>query len=112
MERVLELARTLGEAIAASERYQALRKAEAAVEKDEEAVKLQKEYAEVAKRIHELEQAGKPLEPEDKRRAQTLKETLARNGNIQEVTRAWADYNEMIQKVNKSIFEKLGKEEA
>jgi len=107
MEKVLTLAEDLGRAIAASERFGDLRKAEKLVEGDEEAVTLQKEYTELAKKIHELEQKGQPIEPEDKRAIQDKKEALARNASIQEVTRAWADYNEMIQKVNTLVFESL-----
>ena len=30
--------------------------------------------------------------------------------DIQELTRAWADYNEMIARINSLVFEKLGKD--
>jgi cell fate (sporulation/competence/biofilm development) regulator YlbF (YheA/YmcA/DUF963 family) len=110
MESVLKLAEELGRAIAASDRYKALRTAEKEVEADETALSLQNEYTQIATKIRDLESAGKPIEPGDKRALQAKKEELAQNVKIQEVTRAWADYNEMINKVNRLVFEKLGKE--
>ncbi len=109
MEEVLKLADELGKAISRTGRYAALRAAEKAVESDVEACAMQKEYDEIARRVYELEKSGKPIEPEDKRKLQSKKEQMVRNRKIQDVTRAWADYNEMIIKVNQLVFQNLGK---
>ena len=110
MEEVLKLAEQLGRAVAETERYKAMRTAEKAVAADPEAKALDEEYTRVAMKIQELEVAGKPIEPEDKRALQSAKEKLAADPKIQELTRAWADYNEMIARINSLVFEKLGKD--
>ena len=103
----MKLAEELGRAVADSARYKSLRELEKAVEADEEASGLQKQYTEIALRMQSLEQEGKPLAPEHNRALQSCTEDLARNAKIQDLTRAWADYNEMIVKVNTLVFEKL-----
>lgn len=110
MKEVLDLADRLGKAISSTQRYTALREAEKAVEEDAEASALQKEYTDLAGRIHGFEEAGKPIEPQDKRLLQSKKEQMIKNRRIQDVTRAWADYNEMILKVNRLVFQHLGRE--
>ena len=107
MQDVLTKAELLGRAVASSERFQALRKSEADVQADEEVQKLSEEAEEQARKIRELEQAGSPVEPEDKHCLADLQEKVRAHEKLQALARAQADYAEMMAKVNQTIMTKL-----
>ncbi|MHC4599157.1 MAG: YlbF/YmcA family competence regulator [Planctomycetota bacterium] len=107
MQEILDNAKRLAESIAKSERYMALRDAEQAVKKDEEAGKLLGEFNAKTLAILEKEHKLQPVEPEDKRELATLKERVAGNALLQALNKAQADYSEMMDQVNRTLFEKL-----
>jgi cell fate (sporulation/competence/biofilm development) regulator YlbF (YheA/YmcA/DUF963 family) len=107
MQEILDIAGKLAEAIAKTDRYIALRDAEQAVRKDEEAGKLLGDFNAKTIAILEKEHQMQPVEPEEKRELATLKEQVAGNALLQALNKAQADYSEMMDKVNRTIFEKL-----
>lgn len=107
MEEVIEFASKLGAAIANHERYKAFREAEEQLKKDNEAKELSEALEKQTIKIQELEKDLKPVEVEDKKKLQQLKEKLAANKFIQKFLKAQTDYVELMTKVNEQIETKL-----
>jgi cell fate (sporulation/competence/biofilm development) regulator YlbF (YheA/YmcA/DUF963 family) len=100
MDDVLELAEKLSQAIARSPRYRDLRKAEKAAMEDAAAMDLFKKRAEAAARIAQKEEAGQPVEPEDKRALLECEQKIRTSAILLELSRAQADFQEMMNHVN------------
>jgi len=107
MDDVIRIATSLAEAIAKSGRYTALRKAEKAVESEAEAKALLDDFNKKTMAVLEKEQAMKPVEPEEKREIVALKEKIASNPALQDLSKAQVEYSEMMNKVNQVLFERL-----
>jgi len=107
MEKVLNLAEKLGEAIAMSDRFKALRTTEENVAKDEAATKAQEDLEKQLTKIGELEGSGKPVEVADKRELDRLQEKIRSYPSLQALVKAQADYFEMMNKVNETIVNRL-----
>jgi cell fate (sporulation/competence/biofilm development) regulator YlbF (YheA/YmcA/DUF963 family) len=107
MEEIIKLASKLGSAIANNERYKAFRETEDQLKKDKEAKELSEALEKQTKKIQELEKSQKPVEVEDKKKLQQLKEKLASNKSIQKFLKEQTDYVELMTKVNEQIETKL-----
>jgi cell fate (sporulation/competence/biofilm development) regulator YlbF (YheA/YmcA/DUF963 family) len=107
MENILELAEKLGRAIAAHERFQALREAERNVTANEAANRAQTELEKHMNHIGELEANGKPVEVADKRKMEQLQNEFRSQPALQQLVKAQADYFEMMNKVNETIVSRL-----
>ena len=108
LQEIQELAEKLGDAIARNPRFLALRDAEKAVDADPSAKELLKKYNEKTMAILQKEDSLLPVEPEEKRDLMKLRADVARNGILQALNKAQADYSEMMNRVNRSVFDKLG----
>ena len=60
-----------------------------------------------SRKVHELEKNLKPVEVEDKKRLQQLKEEVASNQSIQHFLKVQTDYVELMTKANKRIVAEL-----
>ncbi len=100
MDDVLELAEKLSQTIARSPRYRDLRKAEKAAMENAEAMDLFRKRAEAAARVAQKEEAGQPVEPDDKRALLDLDQKIKTNSILLELSRAQADFQEMMNHVN------------
>ena len=107
MDEVLELAAKLSRAISASTRFAALRKAEAAVVADEEAVKKVRERDELLRKLSEKEQKGEAIEVEEKRALAEVDEFVKTHPLLSELGKAQADFQEMLNLVNRRIMTAL-----
>ncbi len=105
MDDPIDLAKRLGDLLAAHPRTKALRDATAAVEADPEARRLQEEYARAAEEMHDLEHEGKPIEPERKRLLVTLGDQVRRSAALQRLLKAHADFAELMDGVQRAIGE-------
>ena len=103
MEEILEIASKLGAAIANHNRYKMFKEAEKQLKKDDEAIEISEELEKQSRKIHGLEKDLKPVEVEDKKRLQQLKEKVASNQSIQNFLKVQTDYVELMTKVNKQI---------
>jgi len=103
MEKILEIASKLGAAIANHNRYKVFKEAEKQFKKDGEAIEISEELEKQSRKIHGLEKDLKPVEVEDKKRLQQLKEKVASNQSIQNFLKVQTDYVELMTKVNKQI---------
>jgi cell fate (sporulation/competence/biofilm development) regulator YlbF (YheA/YmcA/DUF963 family) len=111
MDEILELASKLGKAIAASERFQALRRAEEAIEKDEKAQQLTEALHKQSEKIRNLETKMEPVFPDDKRELARIQEEIAGHQPLKAFARAQADYAEMMARVNGAIRAELDRED-
>ena len=107
MDEVLELAAKLSQAIARSNRFNDLRKAEATVMADAESVDRVQKRDELIAKLAEKERAGQPIEPEEKRELMALDEAVRTSTLLAGLSKAQADFQEMLNKVNALITSAL-----
>jgi cell fate (sporulation/competence/biofilm development) regulator YlbF (YheA/YmcA/DUF963 family) len=107
LQEIISLAEKLGSAIAANERFQALRAAEQAVRTNEGANRAQEELEKPMHHMTELEHNGKPVEVADKRKLERLQNDFRTQPALQQLGKAQADYLEMMNKVNETIVSRL-----
>ncbi len=107
MEEILELASKLSEAIASNDRFKMFKETEEQLKKDNVAKEISEKLEIQSKKIYELEKNLKPIEVEDKKKLQQLKEEVASNPSIQKFLKAQADYVELMKRVNGRIKAKL-----
>jgi len=112
MDEVLELATKLSRAIARSSRFTDLREAEKAVMADEEAVGKVRAREELLTKLAEKERKVEPIEPEEKRELAALDEFVKTNEKLAALSKAQADFQEMLNLVNARITSALGPSEA
>ncbi len=103
MKEVIEIASNLGAAIVNHERYTAFRETEEQIKKDNDAKEISVALEKQNKKIQALEKDQKPVEVEDKKTLQQLREKLAANPSIQKFLKAQTDYVELMTKVNEQI---------
>ena len=103
MDRILELAGSLGKQIAADPRAQALAEARKALDNDIEQHQLLADYERQQRRIVELEAGGKPIEPEDKYKLADLHGRVIASAPIKNLLKAQADYVELMTLVSQQI---------
>jgi cell fate (sporulation/competence/biofilm development) regulator YlbF (YheA/YmcA/DUF963 family) len=107
MEKVLELAKRLGQEIHAHERHRLLREAEKKVLADPEAGKIQDDLEKHLLKMRDLERQMKPIEVADKRELSRLQDLARKNPSLQQLLKVQADYFEMMDKVNSTILGEL-----
>lgn len=107
MDEVLELAAKLSHAIAQSNRFNDLRQAEALVMSDVESVERVRKRDELIAKLSEKERNGQPIEPEEKRELMALDEAVRTNPLLADLSKAQADFQEMLNRVNALITSAL-----
>ena len=110
-DEILSLARQLGEAISRHPRYTKLREADDRVRADKTATDALDAYNKAAEELGRKEQAGRPIEVEDKRRLRGLQETVAGNETVKAFMVSQADYAEVMRKMNDAIYQAISGEE-
>ena len=111
-EDVMRLARELGGAIRKHERYLKLRQADDRVRADKSATDALSAYNKAAEEVGRKEQAGHPIEVEDKRRLQHLHEIVAANEAVKSFMVSQADYAELMRRMNDAIFRAIAEPES
>lgn len=105
MDPILEHAQALAKTVADDPRTQALRAANDRLKDAPEDAELQQRYHELRARIQELEQGGRPVEPEIKREVAALAERVRRSSVLQGLLRAHADFSGMMDVVSTTLNE-------
>jgi cell fate (sporulation/competence/biofilm development) regulator YlbF (YheA/YmcA/DUF963 family) len=103
MQEILAKAADLAQAIKKSKVYRSLLAAQDRLEKDGATKKLMQDFDEQSRQIREKEKKLTPVEVEDKRKLQQLRDQMQSNELVQELLRAQADYAQMMAKVNETI---------
>ncbi len=107
MDDILEQARRLGQRIRKHPYYRRLREADAKVREDPEATKALEAYNQTATAIQEKEQKGEPVEVEEKRNLDTLRDTVVANETVKAFSQAQADYADLMRRMNEAIFQAI-----
>jgi len=103
MQDILDLARKLGTAIAASPRYQALQDMRKKLREDPAATQLLRDFQEQAHKIAVLEAETKPVEVYDKHRLADLQTKIVAHPVLKEWMRVQADFSELMNRVNRAM---------
>lgn len=103
MEDIIALAEQLAAKIVANERTKAFREATVALEADEPARALQEEYTVAIEEIRGNEAAGKPVEPDAKRRIAALADRIRKSPVLQTFLRANVEFNQMMDAVQQTL---------
>ena len=107
MEKILEIAKELGEALAAhpiGKRYQSSRES---LDTDSTAKELIQSYEKAAMQISQKEHQGKPIEPEEKRQMAELQSRLAGNPVIKSWLQSQVDYMDLLRQVNEQVMKQV-----
>jgi cell fate (sporulation/competence/biofilm development) regulator YlbF (YheA/YmcA/DUF963 family) len=105
VDRILELAARLGEQIAADPRGRQMADARTALDGSLQDRQLLEDYEAQQQKMNELAAAGRPIEPEDKRRLADLHAKVIGSRVIKDVLKAQADYLELMTAVSQQIEE-------
>jgi cell fate (sporulation/competence/biofilm development) regulator YlbF (YheA/YmcA/DUF963 family) len=105
VDQILELAARLGERIAADPRGRQMADARAALDGSLQDRQLLEDYEAQQQKMNELAAAGRPIEPEDKRRLADLHAKVIGSRVIKDVLKAQADYLELMTVVSQRIEE-------
>ena len=103
MDTIIEQARKLGQLIATDPRAKSMRDAQSALRNSPNDQKLLEAYDAQQHRIMELEHQGKPIEPEDKRKLQSLHEQVISSRAIKDLLKAQSDYIELMTAVTTEL---------
>lgn len=103
MEDLIALAKELGKKIAAHSRTAAFTAAAKEVAADREAQQILRDYQDHADKLGQLQESGKPIEPQDKHRMAELEGKIATHAKLKVLMRAQADYLELMQQVQMAI---------
>ena len=103
MDEILDLATKLGKRISQDSRAGKMVDAQVALENSLADRQLLADYEQQQQKIYELEAAGKPIEPDDKRRLAELHAKVVGSGVIKEVLKAQADFLEVLNSVSQRI---------
>ena len=103
MKDILARAEELGDAIAASDRFAAVSAARGDIESDAPLQADMQALADLGRKLAELEDQTKPIEPEEKRRLRDLQNKVTFHPKIQALARAEADFAELMNRVNRAI---------
>ncbi len=105
MDDIIALARELGKKIAAHPRCVDFMAAARAVAGDKQAQETLKAYQEQIRTIQEMEHAGKPIEPTDKRKLAECEAAVAGNDLLKKMLKHQANYLEFMNRINSAIDE-------
>ncbi|MDT8369992.1 MAG: YlbF family regulator [Longimicrobiales bacterium] len=110
MAAILDQARQLGNALARTDEYQALRRAIQAADDDREIAELRAELERIEGPISTALRAGKEPEKEHAEAYEASVQKLQTNATYQRLVAAQTNFDKVLQKVNQTISE--GIEEA
>lgn len=105
MSSIMEKAKDLGNAIARSDEYQALRRAMDAVDEDRELVELRNRIEKLEAQLEAEIRAGKQPTEELRTEYQEVAEELQQRPAFQRVIAAQANFEKVMHKVNETVSE-------
>ena len=104
MEKILELARQLGEAMAEHPVGKKYLDVKSQLDADPAARQLIGDYEQAAMSIGQKEQQGRPIEPEDKRKLNEIQGKIAGNAAIKLWMQAQMEYLNLLRQVNQEFL--------
>ena len=113
-ELILEKARELGEMIAASEEYKAMRSLEAEASSDQEISDLYAEYADLRDQLRSLSMENEPNREaisELQRQAEAVEAKLGQQSKMIDLDKARKSFNGLMDGINRTLQSQLEGEE-
>jgi cell fate (sporulation/competence/biofilm development) regulator YlbF (YheA/YmcA/DUF963 family) len=109
MEEIMEMAERLGQSLARTEEYQALRRAISASGDDRELAELQTQIQELEKAMQARLQQGQEPTEEQTKEYEGFFTSLQSNSAYQRLVAAQANFDKIVAKVNETIHEGIKK---
>ena len=107
MDEIIRRAELLGELIRRNARFVELRAAETEADGNTEAMEFLEELNKHLVEISRKERDQEPIEVEEKRRTQELRQAVASNATLKRLSKAQADFAELMTQVNAAIRSKM-----
>jgi len=107
IDEILDHATALGRKIQAHRYYQQLREADAAIREDNDATQALEAYNQAATAIQEKEHRGQPVEVEEKRNLDHLRDQVAASEPVKAFTAAQSNYADLMRRMNEAIFQAI-----
>lgn len=107
MDEVLAKAADLGKAIRATEKYAALRKAEAAVLKDADTVRLAQALATLQEERAAAARTGQPLSADAQQRLEKIAAAAALDARLQALSKAQKEFQALVDQVSRTMLSEL-----
>ena len=111
MSEIVDLANSLGKAIAQSPAATKLREARKALNAESDLLKLLEEYHAQSDKMSKLEAENKIIEVEDKHKLQALHDKLVASDTFKKFTAAQMDYVDLMRQVNAALRKQLSETE-
>ena len=111
MDQIYQKAEELADLILQSDPYKEVSKMQESVDADAEVRKLVDSFNEVAAKIGEKEENQEPIEAEDKKEFQTLREQVQGHETLQSLLKAQTDFAMMMNRIHSILQEKLENKE-
>jgi cell fate (sporulation/competence/biofilm development) regulator YlbF (YheA/YmcA/DUF963 family) len=112
MEKIFELAKELGEALAAHPIGKKYHEAKEALDADEAAKNIIQEYEQMASKLGQKERQGKPIEPDEKRSLMALQGKISASNSVKKWMEAQVEYLNLLRQVNELVMKELPAEPA
>jgi cell fate (sporulation/competence/biofilm development) regulator YlbF (YheA/YmcA/DUF963 family) len=106
------MADKLGKSIAESDAGRKYRQARQQMQSDAEAHELMQQFQQHVEKLQRSEQAGQPIEVEDKNTLEELQGKLAANPKVKTFTEAQMDYMDLIRQVSQRIQDPMNAADA
>ena len=107
MDDILRRAEELGRAMREHPRYKRLMEADGRVRADKAATGALEAYNKAVLKIAEKQHRQQPIEVEEKREAERLRQAVVANETVKAFMRAQADYAELMKRMNDAIYGEL-----
>ncbi len=104
MEKIFELAKELGEALAAHPIGKKYLEARGKMDSDPTAKQIIQDYETAARKIEEKERAGRPIEPEDKRNLANLQGKITGNEVVKKWMETQVEYLNLLRQINDLVM--------
>ena len=101
------MARDLGQALARTDEYQALKRAIALADEDREIGELTRRLEELEERVHAMLEQGRSPEPEIQSEYDSAVNRLQASSTYQRLVAAQSNFDKVVQRVNQTIAKGL-----
>ena len=107
MEKILELAKQLGQEIANDSIAKQYFDASKSLDGNSEAQELIKQYEQQAQQLAMKERQAQPVEPQEKQKLSDLQTQIAENPTIKQWMQAQVEYVNLLRKVNETVMAQM-----
>lgn len=107
-QTIIDAAKKIGKMVSAHEATKRLESSLKSLESDPDAQNTIAEFNKHLQALAQKEQAGKPIEPEDKRKLESLQQSVVMNINLRNFQMAQMDYVDLLRKVDEAITGESG----